>query len=123
MTWTDKGQRMVGPIRLTDLAALSFVISLAFMAFEMAAGRLASRHLGSSIYGWTSIIGVLLGGLSLGNFLGGKLANYFKSVSQASWLFVAASLLILLVSCSNRRPAGWCRTRSRRISSTSPRNR
>ena len=84
-------------VRLTDLAALSFVISLAFMAFEMAAGRLASRHLGSSIYGWTSIIGVLLGGLSLGNFLGGKLADYFKRVSQASWLFATASLLILVV--------------------------
>ena len=84
-------------IRLTDLAALSFVISLAFMAFEMAAGRLASRHLGSSIYGWTSIIGVLLGGLSLGNFLGGKLADWFKNVAQASWLFAAASFLVLLV--------------------------
>ncbi len=86
-----------GSVSLTDLAALSFVISLAFMAFEMAAGRLASRHLGSSIYGWTSIIGVLLGGLSLGNFLGGKLADWFRSVGQASWLFAGASFLILLV--------------------------
>ena len=85
------------PIRLTDLAALSFVISLAFMAFEMAAGRLVSRHLGSSIYGWTSIIGILLGGLSLGNFLGGKLADRFKNVAQASWLFAVASFLILVV--------------------------
>ena len=91
---------------LTDLAALSFVISLAFMAFEMAAGRLASRHLGSSIYGWTSIIGVLLGGLSLGNFLGGKLADFFKGVSQASWLFVSASFLILLVLFLES-PPGW----------------
>ena len=86
-----------GPIRLGDLAALAFAISLAFMAFEMAAGRLAARHLGSSIYGWTSIIGVLLGGLSLGNFLGGKLADFFRTIGQASWLFVAASALILLV--------------------------
>jgi len=95
-----------GRISLTDLAALSFVISLAFMAFEMAAGRLASRHLGSSIYGWTSIIGVLLGGLSLGNFLGGKLADYFKNVSRASWLFVAASFLIL-VDLVLESPPGW----------------
>ena len=95
-----------GRTSLADLAALSFVISLAFMAFEMAAGRLASRHLGSGIYGWTSIIGVLLGGLSLGNFLGGKVANYCKSVAQASWLFVAASLLILLVLLLES-PPGW----------------
>ncbi len=85
------------PTRLADLAALSFVISLAFMGFEMAAGRLVSRHLGSSIYGWTSVIGVLLGGLSLGNFLGGKVADRIQDEKRASWLFQAASVLILLV--------------------------
>ena len=84
-------------VKLTDLAALSFLISLAFMSFEMAAGRLVSRHLGSSIYGWTSVIGVLLGGLSLGNFFGGKVADFVKSEKQASWLFLVASALILSV--------------------------
>ena len=54
-----------------------------------------SRHLGSSIYGWTSIIGVLLGGLSLGNWLGGKFADYVRHESQASWLFLVASVLTL----------------------------
>ena len=44
---------------------LAFVASLVFMALEMVAGRLVQRHLGSSIYGWTSVIGVLLAGLSL----------------------------------------------------------
>ena len=34
-----------------DLAVLSFVISAAFMAFEMAASRFVTHHLGSSIYG------------------------------------------------------------------------
>ena len=83
--------------RLADLAMLSFLISLAFMSFEMAAGRLVSRHLGSSIYGWTSVIGVLLGGLSLGNFFGGKIADFVKSEKQASWLFLIASVLLLSV--------------------------
>jgi MFS family permease len=82
---------------LADLAALSFVASLAFMAFEMAAGRLVTRHLGSSIYGWTSVIGVLLGGLSLGNFLGGKIADFIREEKQASWLFLVASTLTLSV--------------------------
>ena len=83
--------------RLTDLAILSFVASLAFMALEMVAGRLVTRHLGSSIYGWTSVIGILLGGLSLGNYLGGKLADVIRSESQASWLFLAASVLTLSI--------------------------
>jgi MFS family permease len=80
---------------LTDLAVLAFVASLAFMALEMVAGRLVQRHLGSSIYGWTSVIGVLLAGLSFGNFLGGKIADFVKNEKQASWLFLAASVLIL----------------------------
>ena len=55
---------------LIDLAVLAFVASLAFMALEMVAGRLVARHLGSSIYGWTSVIGVLLGGPEPGQLPG-----------------------------------------------------
>ena len=84
-------------VSLTDLAVLSFIASFAFMALEMVAGRLVTRHLGSSIYGWTSVIGVLLGGLSLGNFLGGKLADVIKKETHASWLFLVASILTLSV--------------------------
>jgi MFS family permease len=90
--------------RLTDLAVLAFVASLAFMAFEMVAGRLVQRHLGSSIYGWTSVIGVLLAGLSFGNFLGGKIADFVKNEKQASWLFLAASVLILAVLMLETQP-------------------
>ncbi len=52
---------------------------------------------GSSIYGWTSIIGVLLGGLSLGNLLGGKIADFVQREKQASWLFLVASVLTLSI--------------------------
>ncbi|SIO08862.1 hypothetical protein SAMN05444166_2385 [Singulisphaera sp. GP187] len=86
-----------GKTSLADLAVLSFVASLAFMSLEMVAGRLVTRHLGSSIYGWTSIIGVLLGGLSLGNLLGGKIADYIQREKQASWLFLVASVLTLSI--------------------------
>ncbi len=48
------------------------------MSMEMVAGRLVTRHLGSSIYGWSSVIAVLLAGLSLGNFLGGKVADFIQ---------------------------------------------
>jgi MFS family permease len=84
-------------VTLTDLAVLSFIASLTFMALEMVAGRLVTRHLGSSIYGWTSVIAVMLGGLSLGNFLGGKVADYVRDEKQASWLFLLASVLTILI--------------------------
>lgn len=96
----DGGERP----RLRDLAALAFLISLSFMALEMVAGRLVTRHLGSSIYGWTSIIGVLLGGLSLGNLLGGKIADRITGEKQASWLFLAASIMTLWILLAESPP-------------------
>ena len=82
---------------LRDLATLAFLASLGFMALEMVAGRLVTRHLGSSVFGWTSVIGVLLGGLSIGNWLGGKLANHITSERHASSLFLVASALVLTI--------------------------
>ena len=91
---TDAMTAASGPkIALGDLSTLAFVASLAFMALEMVAGRLVTRHLGSSIYGWTSVIGVLLGGLSLGNWLGGRIANRVTEERQLATLFLAASVL------------------------------
>ena len=63
-----------------------------------------SAHLGSSIYGWTSVIGVLLAGLSFGNFLGGKIADFVNNEKQASWLFLAASVLTLSVLLLETQP-------------------
>jgi MFS family permease len=82
---------------LADLAMLAFVASMVFMSFEMVAGRLVQRYLGSGIYTWTSVIGVLLAGLSVGNFLGGKIADFVKNEKQASWLFLASSIVTLIV--------------------------
>ena len=45
------------------------------MVLEIAAGRLLAPYIGVSLYSWTAIIGVVLGGLSLGNWLGGVWAD------------------------------------------------
>jgi MFS family permease len=102
------GDRAAPRPSLADLAVLAFLVSLAFMAMEMVAGRLVTRHLGSSIYGWTSVIAVLLAGLSLGNYLGGRAANLIKSEKQASWLFLAASVLTLSILLLEA-PPKWLR--------------
>ncbi|WP_165064044.1 fused MFS/spermidine synthase [Paludisphaera rhizosphaerae] len=93
---------------LRDLAALAFLASLAFMAMEMVAGRMVTRNLGSSVYGWTSVIGVLLAGLSLGNWLGGRVANIIRSEKQASWLFMVASAALLWILFLDGQPE-WFR--------------
>jgi spermidine synthase len=75
--------------------AIVFFSSACVMVLELVAGRLTARHLGSSLYTWTSIIGVVLAGISAGNYIGGKLADRFRPERTLGWLFLAASVACL----------------------------
>jgi predicted O-methyltransferase YrrM len=74
-----------------------FLSSMGVMIIELVASRLVSKYFGNSLYTWTGIIGVVLGGISLGNFLGGRLADRFRPRSLIAWLLLAASLLTFLI--------------------------
>lgn len=52
-----------------------FLSSAILLVLEITAGRLIAPYVGVTIYSWTSIIGVILAGLSLGNWLGGRWAD------------------------------------------------
>jgi spermidine synthase len=52
-----------------------FVCGAVVMVFEITGSRVLSPFLGASTYVWTSLIGVILASLSLGYWLGGKLAD------------------------------------------------
>ena len=52
-----------------------FVSSLCIMVVELVAGRLIARYVGSSLYTWTSVIGIVLAGIAAGNYIGGRLAD------------------------------------------------
>ena len=45
------------------------------MVVEIVAGRLLAPHVGMSLYTWTAIIAVVLGGFSLGHWWGGLMAG------------------------------------------------
>jgi spermidine synthase len=75
--------------------AIVFTSSMCILVLELVAARLVARNMGSSLYSWTSVIGVVLGGMSLGNYLGGWLADSFKPRRLLAWLFVASSALSL----------------------------
>jgi hypothetical protein len=50
---------------------LAFFSSLCIMILELVASRLVARHVGASLTVWTSVIGIMLGGICLGN-VGGR---------------------------------------------------
>ncbi|MEW8209589.1 MAG: fused MFS/spermidine synthase, partial [Candidatus Thiodiazotropha taylori] len=62
-------------LRLLGFSLTVFLSSAALLVLEILAGRLLALHIGVSLYTWTSIIGVILAGLSLGNWLGGVWAD------------------------------------------------
>ena len=61
--------------RLLQLKILTLVSGGVIMALEIVTSRILTPVFGSTIYTWGSLIGVILSGLSLGYFLGGKLAD------------------------------------------------
>jgi len=75
--------------------ALVFTSSFCVMVIELVASRILAPHIGVSLYTWTSIIGVILAGIAIGNFLGGKLADRYPSpLALAVLLFLGALLTV-----------------------------
>ncbi len=82
------------PSRTLLLAnALVFASSTCIMVLELVAARLIAANLGASLYTWTSVIGVILAGISIGNILGGKIADRYRPLRILPMLFLAASVL------------------------------
>ena len=77
--------------------AFAFVGSGCLLVLELVAARLIAPTLGVSLYTWTSVIGVVLGGVSLGNYLGGRLADRRPSRSSLALVYLAGSGASLLV--------------------------
>jgi len=69
-----------------------FVSSACTLVLELVAGRILAPYVGVSLYTWTSIIGVVLAGISLGNYLGGVLADRRPERTTLGALLLASGL-------------------------------
>jgi len=69
------------------------------MVMEIVAGRIMAPFLGVSLYTWTSIIGVVMLGISLGNYLGGRVADKHgnSELLGMSFLFSGFSVLTIVI--------------------------
>ena len=78
-----------------------FASSACTLVIELIAGRIMAPYIGVSLYTWTSIIGIVLAGMSVGNYLGGLVADRAPSRRTLGLIFLAAgiaSLGILVVT-------------------------
>jgi predicted membrane-bound spermidine synthase len=82
-------------------AAIVFVASFCLLVIELVAGRILAPYVGVSLYTWTSIIGVVLAGISIGAWAGGALADRYDTRSLLPLLLLlgsAASFAIVPLS-------------------------
>lgn len=81
--------------RLVSVGAVVFLANAALLVLQLVAGRLLSPFIGSSLETWTSIIGVFLAGIALGNAFGGKLADRYPGPRTLAILLVAGAVAAL----------------------------
>ena len=74
-----------------------FVSSACTLILEIVAGRILAPYIGVSLYTWTSIIGVVLAGISLGNYAGGRVADRWGSRRTLGIILLGGGLASLLV--------------------------
>src|SRR3990172_5866763 len=87
--------------------ATVFISSFCIMVLELVAGRILARYLGSSLYTWTSVIGIVLGGITIGNYIGGRLADHFQAGKTLSILFAMASVCCVATIVLNNLVGRW----------------
>jgi spermidine synthase len=73
-------------------AVLTFVASASILVLEIAASRLVAPFVGNSLTVYTSIIGIILAGIALGAWAGGRLADRVPPTTLLGPTFVLGGL-------------------------------
>jgi len=74
-----------------------FVCGAVVMIFELIGSRILWPYFGTSIFIWTSLIGIILGSLSIGYYLGGKIADKKPSFKNLSSIILFAAIFIWII--------------------------
>lgn len=93
----DKAPAFVPP-NVYAMGVLVFGGGAIGMVLELVGARLLAPYFGNSLFVWTSLIGVMLGFMSLGYFLGGRLADRHLDTGWLFWILVGASASVALIA-------------------------
>jgi len=79
------------------LECIIFAVNVIYMILELIASHLLSPHFGSSNLVWTSVIGIILLSSSLGNFLGGMVADKNNSKNNVKVILALTGVMVLWI--------------------------
>lgn len=75
----------------------AFISGASAMVVEIAGGRAIAPYLGATIYTWSAVIGLVLGALSVGYYIGGRLADKYNDRRHLSYIFIVAAFCTLVI--------------------------
>ena len=82
------------------LEIIVFICGAVVMILEMVGSRILAPYLGSSIVVWSSLIGIILGSLSLGYWWGGKLADRNPTYRALALIIFLAAIFTATIAFS-----------------------
>jgi len=89
------------------LIVLVFIGGMTSLALEMCASRLLGAYFGTSLYIWASLIGLILLYLTIGYFIGGRLADRHPSEQLLCTLTALAALSITIIPFVSQSVLNW----------------
>lgn len=81
--------------RVAWASLVVLLANAALLVLQLVAGRLLAPFIGSSLETWTAVIGVFLLGISLGNWLGGRIADRAPDEGTLRWTLILGSITTL----------------------------
>lgn len=88
---------MLEELSTKKLYIVVFLTGAVVMILEMIGSRILAPALGTSTFVWASIIGVILGAMSLGYYYGGKIADKNPNMETFSSLIFFAGIFVFII--------------------------
>lgn len=102
-TASTTGQALQGWLLLLQV----FVAGATSLALELSASRLLAPYFGTSLFVWANLIGLILLYLTLGYFIGGRLADRYPRPDVFYALIVGAAFLVSIIPLISRPILHW----------------